>query len=49
MPQIAAANIIDLAAFRQRRTACRPEHETLACAPVPMPCWILWVPVWIVR
>ncbi len=49
-----AAAVIDLEKFRrERRRAAAPAHPPVApatgSAPCVMPCWIAWVPVWLVR
>jgi hypothetical protein len=47
----AAANVIDLDSFRQRRMsrelrAAEPVTSTMSPAPVLVPVWFCWVPVW---
>jgi hypothetical protein len=51
MAQASAAGVIDLEVFCRRREAhprARPAPAVAAPAALPVPCWILWVPVWFV-
>ncbi len=47
----AAANVIDLEAFRQRKMRGAKETESVmpvasGASFVPVPVWFCWVPVW---
>jgi hypothetical protein len=42
----AAAKVIDLEAFRQRRMRDSKENESAMPAAMFVPVWFCWVPVW---